>query len=37
MFSPPCRYAQLPQRDETVLERSVSYQVDLYELLATRL
>lgn len=29
-------YAQLPQRDETVLERSVSYQVDLYELLATK-
>lgn len=30
-------YAQLPQRDEAVAERPVVYQVDLYDLLATRI
>lgn len=29
-------YAQLPQPDEAVAERPVVYQVDLYDLLATR-
>lgn len=29
-------YSQRPQRDETVAERPVVYQVDQYELLATR-
>lgn len=29
-------YGQLPQRDEAVAERPVVYQVDLYDLLATR-
>jgi hypothetical protein len=29
-------YSQRPQRDETVAERPVVYQVDLYEVLATR-
>lgn len=29
-------YSQFPQRDETVMERPVVYQVDQYHLLATR-
>jgi hypothetical protein len=35
---PVCHnYAQLPQHDETVAQHPVVYQVDLYDLLATRI